>query len=36
MDVNCRIGSLESEIVGRDVDLAVNCRIGSLENAFSW
>ena len=30
-NVNCRIGSLESRVVGRNFVVYVNCRIGSLE-----
>ena len=32
MPVNCRIGSLEINLVNADTVKAVNCRIGSLES----
>ena len=35
-DVNCRIGSLESEVNAVFHHIFVNCRIGSLENLMSF
>ena len=31
MDVNCRVGSLETKLSDEEILEAVNCRVGSLE-----